>query len=245
MDQGLLYVVATPIGNLEDITLRALHVLKEVDAIVAEDTRHTQKLLQHYNIVKPLLSFFEPKEEEKLPGILESLKGGKNLALVTDAGTPTVSDPGFRLVRACVEAGIPVVPIPGASAALCALVASGLPTDRFFFAGYLPEKPGKRKKTMEDLKKLPHTLILYLSKWKASKQTEELAQILGDRRACLARELTKLHEEFWRGTLPELAKRLRQQKLRGEMTLVVEGVKSQVDKNFRYRRGYFKENLST
>lgn len=218
-----MYVVATPIGNLEDITLRALHVLKEVDAVVAEDTRHTQTLLQHYNIAKPMLSFFEPREEEKLPEILEQLKTGKKLALVTDAGTPSVSDPGFRLVRACVEAGVNVVPVPGASAFLCALTASGFPTDHFFFAGYLPEKPGKRGQAMKDLKKIPHTVILYLSKWKAAKQTEELARILGERRVCLAREMTKLHEEFWRGTLPQLARRLRTEKLKGEMTLVIEG----------------------
>lgn len=218
-----LYVVATPIGNLADITLRALHILKEADGIVAEDTRQTQKLLQHYNIAKPLYSFFEPKEEEKLPALLQKLQSGQDLALVTDAGTPSIADPGFRLVRACVAAGIDVVPIPGACAALCALTASGLPTDHFFFIGYLPEKPGKRSKAIVGLKKIPHTLVIYLSKWKGAKQAEELADILGDRSCCLARELTKIHEEFWRGTLAELAKRLRGEKLKGEMTLVVEG----------------------
>ncbi len=218
-----LYIVATPIGNLEDITLRALHTLKNVDGIVAEDTRHTQKLLTHFAISKPLYSFFEPKEKEKLPGIIAKLKEGKNLALVTDAGTPAVSDPGFRLIRAAIQEGIAVVPIPGACAAVCALQGSGLPTDHFFFAGYLPEKPGKRKKAIQDLKRLGHTLILYLSPWKAMAQIKELAEVMGDRPVCLAREMTKLHEEFWRGTLEELAKRVLKQKPKGEMTLVVGG----------------------
>lgn len=218
-----LYVIATPIGNLEDITLRALHTLKAVDGIVAEDTRHTQKLLSHFAIQKPLFSFYEPKEKGQLPGILQKLKEGKNLALVTDAGTPSISDPGFRLVRACVEAGISVAPIPGPCALICALQASGLPTDHFFFVGYLPEKPGKRNSYLVFLKNFPHTLIVYLSPWKAKRQTQELAKIFGDRQVCLAREMTKIYEEFWRGSLKDLAKRLTDEKLKGEITLVVEG----------------------
>lgn len=220
-----LYIVATPIGNLEDITLRALHILKEVDGIVAEDTRHTQKLLFHFAIQKPLYSFFEPKEEEKLPILIAKLKEGKNLALVTDAGTPAISDPGFRLVRSAVQEGISVVPIPGACAAVCALQAAGLPTDHFFFVGYLPEKPGKRKKTIQDLKHLEHTLIIYLSPWKAMAQVKELEEGMGERSVCLAREMTKLHEEFWRGSLEELVKKFAKTKPKGEMTLVIAGEK--------------------
>lgn len=216
-----LYVIATPIGNLEDITLRALHILKEVDLIVAEDTRQTLKLLQYYVIHKPLLSFFEPKEEEQLPNILAQLRAGKKLALVTDAGTPSISDPGFRLVRACIAEGIAVVPIPGACAAVCALQASGLPTDHFHFVGYLPEKPGKRQKYLATLAKFPHTLIIYLSRWKAKTQVQEMAKIFGERNVCLAREMTKIYEEFWRGSLKDLEKRLTKEKLKGEMTLVV------------------------
>ena len=218
-----LYIVATPIGNLEDITLRAVRILKEVDLIVAEDTRHTHKLLNHFQISKPLASFFEPHEQKQIPFILKNLQEGKNLALVTDAGTPSVSDPGFRLIQAAVEAGISVVPIPGPSAAICALQASGLPTDHFFFVGYLPEKPGKRNKMIEGLKELPHTFILYVSPWKALKQIEELSKAMGKRKVCLAREMTKMHEEFWRGTLNELVVWLENKKPKGEITLVVEG----------------------
>lgn len=219
----MLYIVATPIGNLDDITLRALHVLKEADGIVAEDTRRTQNLLRHFNIQKPLYSFFEPKEEAKLPRLLALLHDGKKLALVTDAGTPGISDPGFRLVRAALDGGIEVTPIPGACAAICALQASGLPTDHFFFAGYLAEKPGKRQKEITAMEKLPHTLILYLSPWKALRQVQELAEAMGERPACLAREMTKIHEEFWRGTLQDLPKWLKGKGPKGELTLVIGG----------------------
>lgn len=219
----MLYVVATPIGNLEDITLRALRVLKEVNLVVAEDTRHTRKLLQHFDIHTPLESFFEHKEESKLKPILNKLKNGTNVALVSDAGTPGISDPGFRLVRAAIQEGIAVIPIPGACAAITALQAAGLPTDHFFFVGFLPEKPGKRKKYLETLSILPHTLILYLSPWKAQKQLQELALTFGERQVCMGRELTKLYEEFWRGTLPELITHLEKKPPKGEITLVVAG----------------------
>lgn len=218
-----LYVVATPIGNLEDITLRALRVLKEADIVVAEDTRHTAQLLKHFSISKKILSFFEPKEEKQLPLLLAELKAGKTLALVTDAGTPAVSDPGFRLVRAAIAEGIEVIPIPGPCAAITALQAAGLPTDHFFFAGFLPEKPGKREKAIEGLKTLPHTLVIYLSRWKAVRQVEELAEILGDRNVCLAREMTKIHEEFWRGSLLKLVEHLQKHPPKGELTLVIQG----------------------
>lgn len=220
-----LYLVATPIGNLEDITLRALRVLKEADLVVAEDTRHTQKLLTHYQIQKPLQSFHEPNEEKQLPLLIQALKSGKNCALVSDAGTPAISDPGFRLVRACVEEKIPVVPIPGPCAAIAGLAASGLPTDHFLFIGFLPEKEGRRKNYLEGLKIFPHTLIFYLSKWKSAKQVSELAQILGERNVCLAREMTKIYEEFWRGNLSELSELLNQKPPKGELTLIVGGKK--------------------
>lgn len=223
MDPGTLYVVATPIGNLEDMTLRALHILKEVDGIIAEDTRRTQQLLNHFAIQKPLFSFHEPKEEMQLPLILKKLGEGKKLALVTDAGTPAISDPGFRLVRGAIEANITVIPIPGPCAAICALQVSGLPTDHFFFAGFLPEKPGKRLKAIRELAKLEQTLILYLSRWKALKQVEELSDVMGERKVCLAREMTKMYEEFWRGTMKELHKKIAREKPKGEMTLVIEG----------------------
>ena len=221
-----LYIVATPIGNLKDITLRALDVLKSVDGIIAEDTRHTKKMLDSFQITKPLFSFFEGKEEEKTPHLLSKLEAGQHLALVTDAGTPGVSDPGFRLVRAAIEKNISIVPIPGPSASICALQASGLPTDSFFFVGFLPEKGGKRATKLEELRQVPATLILYLSPWKAAKQTAELFKILGDRSVCMARELTKLHEELWRGTLSELAEHLAKKKPKGEITLVVGGSKT-------------------
>lgn len=218
-----LYVVATPIGNLEDITLRALRILKEVDGVVAEDTRHTRKLLSRYDIKTSLFSFFEHKEEEKLAPILAKLKEGKNLALVTDAGTPSISDPGFRLVRAALSADIAVVPIPGPSAAIAALSISGLPTDHFFFVGFLPEKPGKRTKQIVFLATLPHTLVFYLSIWKAQKQVKELAEIFGGRKCCMAREITKLHEEIWHGTVKELSQKISAKPPKGEITLIIVG----------------------
>lgn len=217
----ILYIVATPIGNLEDISFRALRVLKEVDLILAEDTRHTRKLLTHFQIPKIPISFFESKEEKKIPFLISQLKEGKSMALVTDAGTPAISDPGFRLVRRALEAGIKVIPLPGPCAAICAMQASGLPSDHFLFAGFLPEKEGKRKKTIQSLKEFPHTFIIYLSPWKAKKQLAELAEILGSRPVCLGREMTKLHEEFWRGDLLDLAKAFNERIFKGEMTLVV------------------------
>ncbi|MDO8526860.1 MAG: 16S rRNA (cytidine(1402)-2'-O)-methyltransferase [Deltaproteobacteria bacterium] len=219
-----LYIVATPIGNLEDITLRAVRILKEVDLIVCEDTRHTRKLLTHFDIHTPLASFFEHKEESKLNPLLAKLVEGKNLALVSDAGTPGISDPGFRLIRAAVAKQIPVVPLPGACAAITALQGSGFPTDHFFFAGFLPEKPGKRQKYIESLKTFPHTIIFYLSPWKAAKQLQELSQILGERQVCMAREITKIHEEFWRGSLIELTEKICAKPPKGEITLIVSGM---------------------
>ncbi len=220
---GTLYIVATPIGNLEDITFRAKRILSEVDLIAAEDTRHTRKLLAHFDIHTPLTSFSQHHEKGKAPKIIEQIKEGANVALVSDAGTPCISDPGYPLLVAAIEAGIEIVPVPGASAAIAALSAAGLPTDRFTFIGFLPEKPGKRRAAIEGLADYDHTLVFYLSKWKAAKQLAEMCDVFGDRKACIARELTKVHEEFARGTLSELASRFEEKPPKGELVLVVAG----------------------
>lgn len=220
---GTLYIVATPIGNLEDITLRALRILKEADLIAAEDTRHTRKLLTHFDIHTPLTSFFQGNEREKAKRIIDELLSGKNVALVSDAGTPCISDPGYPLLIAAIETGITVVPIPGASALAAAMSAAGLPTDRFTFIGFLPDKPGKRRNALAELDDIPHTLVFYVSPWKAKAVIADMLEVLGDRRACLARELTKIHEEFLRAPLSELAASIEAKALKGEMVLVVEG----------------------
>jgi len=218
---GILYIVATPIGNLEDITLRAIRMLKEVDLIAAEDTRHTRKLLSHFDIHTKLTSFFKGNENEKAAAIVAMLRSGQDVALVSDGGTPCISDPGYPLLRTAVEEGVQVVPIPGASAMAAALSAAGLPTDRVTFVGFLPDKPGKRKKAIETLKEIPHTLILYISPWKANAVLKDCLNVLGDRPACLCREMTKIHEEFVRGTLSELSARLDEKQARGEMVLMI------------------------
>jgi len=223
---GTLYIVATPIGNLEDITFRAIRILKEVALIAAEDTRHTQKLLNHFEIQTPLTSFFEQNEMRKMNSILARLATGDSVALVSDAGTPGISDPGFKLIRQAVAENIPVVPIPGASALLTALSAAGLPTDRFTFIGFLPDKPGKRRHAIEAIKSISNTLVFYVSPWKASKTLADLADILGPKPAVIARELTKLHEEWIRGSLTDLAAIAAQKEWKGELTLVVGGFDS-------------------
>jgi len=220
---GTLYIVATPIGNLEDITLRAVRVLGEVDLIAAEDTRHTRKLLTHYEIHTRLVSYFQGKEREKAEGIVGALKGGKDVALVSDAGTPCISDPGYPLLVRAIEEGIEVVPVPGTSALAAAISAAGLPTDAFTFVGFLPDKPGKRRKRIEGLAGIDHTIVLYVSKYKAEKVLEECLEVLGDRRACLCRELTKMHEEFVRADLSELLVHVKSNPPKGEMTLVIQG----------------------
>lgn len=216
---GSLYVVSTPIGNLEDITLRAIRVLKEADLIAAEDTRHTRKLLSHFGIHTNLVSFFEGNEAEKMERLIRELKGGKNIALVSDAGTPAISDPGFKLVRAAIEAGVKVDAIPGPSATMAALVVAGMPTDQFTFIGFLPDKEGKRRTRLAELKKYDHTLVFYISKWKFVRVLKDMIEILGDRPAVLCRELTKMHEEVVRSTLSGLSGMATG--LRGEITLVV------------------------
>ncbi len=216
---GTLYLVATPIGNLEDITLRALRILREAGLIACEDTRQTRKLLDHYGIHKPTLSYHEHNESVRAPELIEKLAAGVNVALVSDAGTPLVSDPGYRLVSRAVELGIRVEPVPGPSAGLAALAASGLATDAFYFAGFLPARTAQRRKALARLKDLPATLIFYEAPHRILELLEDLDAALGDRPVVLARELTKVHEEFLRGTAAEL--RRARITLRGEFTVLV------------------------
>ena len=221
-----LFLVATPIGNLEDLTHRAERILKESDVVAAEDTRHTGQLLARLGIKARLISFHEQNEEKRAPEILEILKEGKNVALVSDAGTPGVSDPGFVLVRACHQNEIPVYAVPGPSAVLAALVTSGLPTNRFHFEGFLPKKPGKRRKRLEALQELDATLILFESPFRLCRFLEELRAVLGNRRAAVARELTKKFEETKTGDLSALAEHYSAHPPKGEITVVVEGAQT-------------------
>jgi 16S rRNA (cytidine1402-2'-O)-methyltransferase len=218
---GTLFLVGTPIGNLEDITLRALRILQEVDQIACEDTRHTQKLLTHYDIHKPLVSYHEHNEMTRAPELIVRLEQGAKIALVSDAGMPLVSDPGHRLVSLCVRHRIPVVPVPGPSALLAALGASGLPNDEFLFAGFLPQRKGERRRALERLRIEERTIILYEAPHRIAETVTDARQILGDRQACLAREVTKLHEEFRRGRLSELEVSLEERPARGEITLLI------------------------
>ncbi len=206
---GTLYLVATPIGNLEDITLRALRVLREeVAAIACEDTRQTQKLLAHYTIRKPLISYHEHNEANRAAELVEILEAGDSIALVSDAGTPLLSDPGYRVVTAAIEHGIRVEPVPGASALLCALTASGLATDSFLFAGFLPPKVTARRKRLESLAEETVTVVAYESPHRILETLDAITEVFGERVVVLARELTKLHEEFLRGTAAEIRQQL-------------------------------------
>ena len=219
--QACLYLVATPIGNLEDITLRALRILKEVDQIACEDTRHTQKLLSHYNIRKPLVSYHEHNELTRAPELVVAMEQGAQIALVSDAGVPLVSDPGYRLVTLCLRHRIRVVPIPGPSALLAALSASGLPNEEFLFAGFLPARSGERRRALERLRIEDRTIIFYEAPHRIEETLIDAHEILGDRPACIAREVTKLHEEFRRGSLADLAASLAEKPARGEITLLI------------------------
>jgi 16S rRNA (cytidine1402-2'-O)-methyltransferase len=226
---GTLYVVGTPIGNLEDMTFRAVKILQSVDAIAAEDTRHTGKLLQHFQIKTPQVSYHEHNRNERLPELLNKLSEGKAIALVTDAGMPGISDPGYELVKACAEAGIEVVPIPGATAGITALSASGLPTHRFVFEGFLPASGQERQQRLESLQAESRTLIFYEAPHRVRETLQDLAQYLGENRSIvLARELTKLHEEFWRGSIGEAIVHYNQQEPKGEFTLIVAGAEVEV-----------------
>lgn len=219
---GVLYIVATPIGNLEDITLRALRILKEVDWIACEDTRHTRKLLTRYEVSKPLTSYFEHNKRIKGDWLIRELEEGKSVALVSDAGTPSLSDPGYPLVVSAVERGIRVIPIPGPSAVATALSAAGLPTDRFLFVGFLPQKKGRRLRFLQSLQEEPGTLVFYESPFRIRRTLREMGEVFGDRRAVLAHELTKVHEAFIRGRLSELPDRVGVIE-KGEWTILLEG----------------------
>jgi 16S rRNA (cytidine1402-2'-O)-methyltransferase len=220
---GTLYIVATPIGNLEDITLRALRVLKEVDAIAAEDTRHTRVLLNHYSIQTPLTSYHEHNERTKAEDLVKRLLEGQDVALVSDAGTPAISDPGFRLVAQAVDAGIRIIPLPGASALTAVLSASGLPTDRVAFEGFLPAKKKQRREKLRALRNETRTLVFYEAPHRLVEALDDVHELLGDREVVLAREVSKVHEEFLRGPISELIRVLRRREIRGEVTLIISG----------------------
>ncbi len=221
---GKLYIVSTPIGNLEDITLRALGILKEIDLIACEDTRVTKKLLSRYQIQNPLTSYHEHNEKEKAEELVTLLESGKNIALVSDAGTPGVSDPGYRLVKLASEKGVEVISIPGPSAAIAALSVSGLPTSSFAFFGFLPRSEKKRKEFLKEILEYPNTLIFYESPNKVLKTLSNILETLGDRQVSVSRELTKMFEENLRGTVSKVIGALGEKKsIKGEFTIVVEG----------------------
>jgi len=220
---GTLYLIATPIGNLEDITQRAVRLLGEVDLIACEDTRHTKKLLNHYGINTKTVSYHEHNERERALELIERLKSGADVAVVSDAGTPGISDPGFRLARIAIDNDVHVVPVPGASALISALVASGLPTDEFFFGGFLSARSGARRTRLAELRLLPATLIFYEGPHRIAATLKDAKEILGERQAVVARELTKMHEEIARGSLSELAVRFSSaENARGEMVLIID-----------------------
>lgn len=218
--KGNLYIIATPIGNLEDITLRAIRILKEVDLIAAEDTRHTLKLLNHLEISKPLISYHRHNEEIRTEELIKELKTGKNIGLVSDAGTPGICDPGEEIIKKCIEESIKVVPIPGACAMINALITSGISTKEFIFLGFLPLNKKSRKEKLEEIKNANKTIILYEAPHKLKNTLNDLSDILQSREVVLARELTKIHEEYIRGTVKELMEKT--DNLKGEMILIIE-----------------------
>jgi len=224
VNSGTLYIVGTPIGNLEDTTFRAIKTLQKVDLIAAEDTRHTGKLLQHFQIKTPQLSYHQHNEKSRIPELIEKLNQGKTIALVTDAGMPGISDPGYELVKACVEANISVVPIPGVTASITGLSASGLPTNKFLFIGFLPTKIKPRQEQLERLSNSLETIVLYESPYRLLQTLEDLEKVLDiNRKIVLARELTKLHEEFWRGTVGEAIIHYQNNQPKGEFTMIIAG----------------------
>lgn len=218
---GTLYIIATPIGNLEDITYRAVRILGEVDLIAAEDTRHSLKLLNHFNISKPMTSYFDHNQQFKGERILNSLRQGRSVALISDAGTPCVSDPGFQLVRAAAQEGIAVIPVPGACAAVAAISGSGLPSDIFTFAGFPPARQGKRRAFLADLTGLPGTLVLYEAPHRLEETLRDIGEVLGERSIVVARELTKIHEEFIRGAITDVMAAITPDKARGEVVILI------------------------
>ncbi len=221
MKSGTLYIVATPIGNLEDITFRAVRILKEVDLIAAEDTRHSRKLLSHFGISRPLTSYFDHNKSFKGNYILEKLREGLSVALVSDAGTPCISDPGHQLVRDAVAAGILVIPIPGPSAVIAALSVAGLLSDRFAFEGFLPNRQGKRREKLLSVKGEKRLLIFYEAPGRLTAALSDLLEVMGDREVAIARELTKIHEEFIRGRLSDVMEGLKGRRIKGEVVLLV------------------------
>ena len=226
---GKLYIVATPIGNLEDITLRAIRILKEVDLIAAEDTRHTLKLLNHLEISKPLISYHRHNEDVKTDILIHKLQEGQNIALVSDAGTPGICDPGEEVIKACIECRISVIPIPGACAMINALIASGIDTKEFIFLGFLPLHKKLRKEKLIEIKNANKTVILYEAPHKLNTTLKDLKEILGNRQVVLAREITKIHEEYIRGTIDEIL--AKSETLKGEMILVIEKNESMIENN--------------
>ena len=228
-EKGILYIVATPIGNLEDITIRAINILKEVDCIAAEDTRHTLKLLNHLEISKPLISYHRHNEETKSDILLEKLKNGENIALVSDAGTPGICDPGEEIICKCIEEKIKIVPIPGACAIVNALICSGLDTKKFLFLGFLSINKKIRKEELEKIKNSQETIIIYEAPHKLKETLKDLSNILENRKITIARELTKIHEEFVRGTAKELLETF--QEVKGEMVLIIEKNQAKIKTN--------------
>jgi 16S rRNA (cytidine1402-2'-O)-methyltransferase len=218
---GTLYIIATPIGNLEDITYRAVRILGQVDLVAAEDTRHSLKLLNHFNISKPLTSYFDHNQQFKGERILNALRQGKSVALISDAGTPCVSDPGYQLVRDAVAESIPVVPIPGPCAAIAALSASGLPSDLFTFAGFPPSRQGKRRAFLSGMAGLPGTVVLYEAPHRLEATLSDIREIMGEHRIVVARELTKIHEEFIRGSASKVIAEIATGKARGEVVILI------------------------
>ena len=219
---GILYLVATPIGNLKDISLRAIEVLKGVAVIACEDTRHTRKLLNHFEISNKLVSYHEHNEAERAAELTRTLLAGNSVAVVSDAGTPGISDPSFRLVQAAREAGVKVVPVPGAAAFVNAVIASGLPADSIFFGGFLPSKKSERVRRLEEVREIPATLVFYEAPHRLARSLADCVEVLGPRRAAVARELTKLHEEIVSGGLDELILRFSDANVRGEIVLVID-----------------------
>jgi len=220
--QGVLYVVATPIGNLEDITHRALRLLKEAGLVACEDTRQTRKLLDHYGITTPTISYHEHNEAERAEELVSKLEGGVDVAQVSDAGMPGISDPGYRVIKLAIDHGIQVIPVPGASALTAALTGSGLPTDAFTFYGFLPSKSGQRRTALESFGSVAHTIVVYEAPNRIRETMEDVVMTLGpDRPVVVARELTKIHEEFIRGSAAEVSSRLQGREIKGEITLLI------------------------
>lgn len=227
--KGILYLVPTPIGNLEDMSFRAVRILKEADFIAAEDTRNTKKLCHYFEIKTPLVSYHEHNKETSGGNLIEKIKGGLKIALVSDAGMPTISDPGYELVTTAVEARLTVVPLPGANAALTSLIASGLPSQPFYFYGFLNRQRKEKKKELEKLKKQTATIIVYESPHRLKETLSEMLETFGDRRIVLCRELTKKYEEFIRGSLNEAIAWANREEIRGEFCIIIEGAEDQVD----------------